>query len=103
MAEPSDPIAYNYRNLGDDVELIQTDQFKYCLKQCFKMAYFIAKLHEIEILRMQCEFLKDDNKTIWFSFADQIVFRRIKSKNDDQLATKQISYINKDHQAQLVK
>ena len=62
-----------------------------------KMAYFIAKLHDIEVLRMQCEFLKDDNNTIWFSYADQIVYRRIKSKTEDQLATKQISYINKDH------
>ena len=36
------------------------------------MAYYVSKLHEIEILRMQCEFLKDDNKrpTIWFSYAD---------------------------------
>lgn len=47
------------------------------------MAYYIAKLHEIEILRMQCEFLKDDNKTIWFSFADSIAFRKIKSKHED--------------------
>ena len=29
-----------------------------------------VELHEIEILRMQCEFLKDDNRTIWFSYAD---------------------------------
>lgn len=72
------------------------------MKQCFKMAYYVAKLHDIEILRMQCEFLKDDNETIWFSYADQIVFRRIKNESDDQLATKQISYINKDHQAQLL-
>ena len=79
MSDTSGKVEYNYRSLGDDVELIQTNQFKYCLKQCFKMAYFIAKLHDIEILRMQCEFLKDDNKTIWFSYADQIVFRRIKS------------------------
>ena len=51
--------------------------------QCMKMAYFIAKLHDIEVLRMQCEFLKDDNNTIWFSYADQIVYRRIKSKTED--------------------
>ena len=72
------------------------------MKQCYKMAYFLSKLHDIEILRMQCEFLKDDNKTIWFSYADRIVFRRIKNKNDEQLATKTINYINKDHKAQLV-
>ena len=83
MRDTSHKVEYNYRTLGDDVDLIQTDPFKYCLKQCYKMAYFISKLHDIEILRMQCEFLKDDNKTIWFSYADQIVFRRIKSENED--------------------
>ena len=90
MRDTSHRVEYNYRTLGDDVELIQTDPFKYCLKQCYKMAYFLSKLHDIEILRMQCEFLKDDNKTIWFSYADQIVFRRIKSQNEDQLGTKTI-------------
>lgn len=69
-ADPEAKIEYHYKKLGDDVDLIQTDEFKYCLKQCYKMAFFLAKLHDIEILRMQCEFLKDDNKTIWFSFAD---------------------------------
>lgn len=47
------------------------------------MAYFMAKLHDVEVLRMQCEFIKDENKTIWFSYASKIAFRRIKSKNDD--------------------
>ena len=97
VTKPDERIEYNYRSLGDDVELIQTDQFKYCLKQCYKMSFFVQKLYNIEILRMQCEFLKDDNKTIWFTFADQIAFRRIVEKGEDQLATKQISYINKDH------
>ena len=103
LSDPSEKIEYNYRKLGDDVELIQTDEFKYCQKQCYKIAYFLSKLHDIEILRMQCEFLKDENKTIWFSYADQIAFRRIKTKNEDHLAIKQIQYINKDHQAQLLK
>ena len=70
MRDTTAKIEYSYKSLGEDVELIQTDEFKYCLKQCYKMAYFISKLHDIEILRMQCEFLKDDNRTIWFSYAD---------------------------------
>ena len=70
MKDTAAKIEYNYKSLGDAVELIQTDEFKYCLMQCYKMAYYVSKLHEIEILRMQCEFLKDDNKTIWFSYAD---------------------------------
>ena len=70
LSDPTKRIEYSYKLLGDDVELIQNDQFKYCMKQCYKIAYYISKLYEIEILKMQCEFLKDDNKTIWFSFAD---------------------------------
>ena len=66
------------------------------------MAYFVAKLHDIEILRMQCEFLIDQNKTIWFSYAHNLAFRRMRVEVEDTLATKQISYINKDHQRQLV-
>ena len=81
--DESNKIEYQYKKLGDDVELIQNDEFKYCLKQCYKMAFYIAKLHDIEILRMQCEFLKDENKTIWFSFADQIAYRRIKKDNEN--------------------
>lgn len=61
------------------------------------MAYFMSKLHDVEILRMQCEFLKDENKTIWFSYATKIAFRRIKNNVEDQLESKTISYINKDH------
>ena len=61
------------------------------------MAYYLSKLHDIEILRMQCEFVKDENKTIWFSYASKIAFRRMKNKNDEQLESKAISYINKDH------
>lgn len=83
MQDTGAKIEYSYKSLGEDVELIQTDEFKYCLKQCYKMAYFISKLHDIEILRMQCEFLKDDNRTIWFSYADQIVYRSIKCENED--------------------
>lgn len=94
---PSAQIEYAYRKVGDDVDLIQNDEYKYCLKQCYKMAYFMTKLHDVEILRMQCEFVKDENKTIWFSYASKIAFRRIKNNLDDQLESKQISYINKDH------
>lgn len=68
--QPDELVKYNYRSLGEDVELIQTDPFKYCQKQCYKMAYYVQKLYKIEILKMQCEFYKDDNKTIWFTYAD---------------------------------
>jgi hypothetical protein len=30
---------------------------------------------------MRCEFLKDDNGTIWFSYADKIVLRTVENVN----------------------
>ena len=39
------------------------------------MAFYIQKLYHISVLRMKCEFTKDDNGTIWFMFAKDIVTR----------------------------
>ena len=44
------------------------------------MCYFISKIYSIEILKMNCEFLKDDNESIWFSYAYNIVSRSIAGK-----------------------
>ena len=40
-----DEIKYDWRGLGDDIDLIQNDERKYCIKQCYKMAYYIQKMH----------------------------------------------------------
>ena len=39
------------------------------------MCYYISKLHHYEVLRMRCEFVKDDNNTIWFRHASDIWVR----------------------------
>ena len=62
-------INYDFRKLGDDEDLIKYDEQKYCLKQCYKMCYYITQLYQIEILRMRCEFVKDHNRTIWLRYA----------------------------------
>lgn len=69
------PIEYDYNGLGNDKDLIRHDKHKYCLKQCYKMCYYISKLYHYEVLRMRCEFAKDDNNTIWFQFASDIWVR----------------------------
>ena len=74
-------INYDYRGVGDDIDLLGEDEMKYCMKQCYKMGYFVQKLNNKEILRMRCEFLKDDNGTIWFSYADKIVLRTVENVN----------------------
>ena len=34
------------------------------------MCYYIQKIHKIEVLKMRCEFVKDDHGTIWFTYAN---------------------------------
>ena len=63
------------------------------------MAYYISKLHNIEIIRMHCEFLEDENYSIWFTYAKDIAYRHIKGRGLEEIKTKKIAYINKDHQA----
>jgi hypothetical protein len=63
-------IVYDYRALGTDAELARSgNDYAYCLKQCYKMCYYVQKLHSHEILRMRAEFTKDENGTIWFAYA----------------------------------
>ena len=75
LAHPESPITYNFRDLGEDLNLIMYHEEKYCQKQAFKMAYYIQKLYHHDILRMKCEFAKDENNTIWFIHAKDIYSR----------------------------
>jgi len=56
----------------------------------------------VEILRMHCDFLKDENESIWFSFASQIASREVQGKDDSDMQMKKINHINKDQQSQLM-
>ena len=66
------------------------------------MCYYVQKIYNYEIVSMNTEFLKDENKTIWFSYASRIYIRLMASKGEEAMKTKRITYINKDHQAQLL-
>ena len=61
------------------------------------MAYYVQKLHRIEILKMVCEFLKDETGSIWFSYAHDITSRPVKDKYDLFGRMKKLNYINKEH------
>jgi len=39
------------------------------------MCFYISKLYQFEILRMRCEFVKDENNSIWFLYASDIWVR----------------------------
>ena len=62
---PDEAIIYDFRSFGEDVFLIRNDEEKYCLKQAYKIAFYIQKLYQFEIIKMKCEFVKDENNTIW--------------------------------------
>lgn len=64
QSEPENEIKYDFRSLGDDGDLVRQDQHQYCLKQCYKMCYYVSKVYNVEILKMRCEFLKDENGTV---------------------------------------
>lgn len=39
------------------------------------MCYYIQKMCYNDIIRMKCEFIKDDHNTIWFTYASDIYMR----------------------------
>lgn len=61
---PDEEIVYNFRSYGEDADLIASDPHQYCLKQCYKMCYYIQKVYQIEVLKMRTEFMKDENGTV---------------------------------------
>ena len=54
------------------------------------MCYFISKIYSIEVLKMTCEFLKDDNESIWFSYAYNIISRNIGGREIVKTKVKQL-------------
>ena len=73
--DPGAQVEYDYASLGQDEDLIRTDEAGYCLKQCYKMCFYISQMHRFEILRMRAEFIKDLHGTIWFTYASKIWMR----------------------------
>ena len=95
-------IKYDFRAMGEEIAMIRAgDDYGYCIKQCLKMCYFAQKMHNVEILKMRCEFAKDDHGTIWFLYASQIFKRDAWGLKDDKQSLKMVPYINRAHQRKL--
>ena len=39
------------------------------------MCYYVQKVYNFEVLKMRCEFMKDENGQIWFFYASDIQVR----------------------------
>lgn len=69
-------IDYNYQEFGEDEDLLRNGMEEaYCLKQVYRMCFYIQKLYDVEILRMRADFAKDHNGTIWFKYCNDISTR----------------------------
>jgi len=64
----------------DEIEE-KRDKYLFCLKQIYKMCFYVQKVHYYEILQIRCEFMEDENGTIWFFYADQIFARPMRGNN----------------------
>ena len=53
------------------------DTDTYWMKQWHKIAYYVSRIHKYEILKMDCNFMKDDDGKIWLFYASNILVRKI--------------------------
>ena len=61
--------------------MLQHGKFmEYAHYQCLKICDYIKMTRGVEILSMRAEFLKDDLENVWFSYANNIYFRKGKGK-----------------------
>ena len=76
---------------------------RFCLKQAYKMCFYVSKLYQMEILRMKCEFYKDQNGTIWFANGSQIWVRpNMVAHKATEEQSKRIRKINMAHREQIL-
>jgi len=62
---PDAEIVYDFKSFGSEIDLIRNgDDYTYCLVQCYKMCYYIQKMHQTEVLKMKVEFTKDENGSV---------------------------------------
>ena len=75
---------YDFKSFGEDEDLIKKDRENYCLKQVYKMCYYVSHLYQHEILQMKCEFLIDFHGSIWFIHASDIYARFNKKAKEEK-------------------
>jgi len=63
---------------------MQTNPTGYCNMICDRISYFFAIFMKLELLRIQAEFLKDDNGKIWLIHATRISLREINAPDIEE-------------------
>lgn len=66
------------------------------------MCFYISKLYQYEILRMDCEFAKDFHGTIWFLDASNLWVRpNVEAIKASEIRSQKIRQINEDYRKKL--
>ena len=92
LEKPEKTINFNLASFKEDVDLLRISEKQFCIKQCYKMCFYVQKLYMIEILKMRCEFLKDESGSIWFSYAQDIRVRPIAERDNYLIHARKVTF-----------
>ena len=69
--------AFSYHEIQREIEYrMRNDKPKdYCWRVSNKIAHYIQKIHNFDVLRMDVDFFIDENKRIWLVHIDNVVIR----------------------------
>ncbi|CAG9329937.1 unnamed protein product [Blepharisma stoltei] len=78
------------------------NQTEYCKLICQRIAYFLAVHTHFELLKMQAEFVSDENGKMWLIFANKIFVREIQMDNEAApLVFKKVKIISEERKQNL--
>lgn len=69
-------------------------------KQCHKIAFYVQKIHKYEILKMEVNFMKDDDGKIWLFYIDNLLVRKIFTE-PGYTKMQELDYMTKEGREQL--
>ena len=83
-----DPRTFNHQDIQKEIERRMkdrdirkgTDRLRtigshYCQRIANKLAFYVQKVHDHDILRMDLDFFKDENDDIWLFHANNIIVK----------------------------
>ncbi|MEE4248906.1 MAG: hypothetical protein V2I33_26340 [Kangiellaceae bacterium] len=82
-------------HLDEESNIMAKDVKEYCLILCRRIAYFLLTVWKLEIVRMEAEFMQDDNGKVWFTYATKILVRPASLTDIDEELVLQAISLNK--------
>ena len=73
IADDSHEIDYSYAKMPKELDLLQEANYSVFMhKQCLKIGKYLQKVRGVQVLQMEAQFVLDDNKNMWLSYASNI-------------------------------